>query len=94
MISYLRKMGIRSDHMYWAGAASIVISFASWLISNQYEDASLARADRWGIFVGEWAPTFFALGVALAIDETHATRKDDMLQREDTRRKHEPAMAK
>ncbi|WP_398864471.1 hypothetical protein [Streptomyces pakalii] len=24
------------------------------------------RDDRWGIFVGEWAPTFFALGLALA----------------------------
>ncbi|GHE25784.1 hypothetical protein GCM10018781_77660 [Kitasatospora indigofera] len=24
------------------------------------------RADRWGIYVGEWAPTFFGLGLALA----------------------------
>ncbi|MGW1438655.1 hypothetical protein ACWD7M_25845 [Streptomyces griseus] len=30
------------------------------------EPAGTARADRWGIFVGEWAPTFFALGLALA----------------------------
>ncbi|WP_199810092.1 hypothetical protein [Streptomyces vinaceus] len=30
------------------------------------EAAGTARADRWGIFVGEWAPTFFALGLALA----------------------------
>ncbi|MEU3396626.1 hypothetical protein [Streptomyces filamentosus] len=27
---------------------------------------NLERADRWGIFVGEWVPTFFALGLALA----------------------------
>lgn len=26
----------------------------------------VARADRVGIFVGEWAPTFFTLGLALA----------------------------
>jgi hypothetical protein len=27
------------------------------------------RADRWGIFVGEWAPTFFALATAMRIEE-------------------------
>jgi hypothetical protein len=33
------------------------------------ERADTDRADRWGLFVGEWAPTFFALGVALRIEE-------------------------
>ena len=28
-----------------------------------------AQSDRWGIFVGHWAPTFFALGVALKLEE-------------------------
>jgi hypothetical protein len=29
------------------------------------ESAGTDRADRWGIFVGHWAPTFFGLGNAL-----------------------------
>lgn len=32
---------------------------------------SRAQADRWDLFVGQWAPTFFALGVALKLEEQH-----------------------
>ena len=28
-----------------------------------------AQADRWGPFDGEWAPTFFAIGIALRLEE-------------------------
>ncbi|WP_345217258.1 hypothetical protein [Georgenia halophila] len=58
-------MGVRSEHAYTAAVASIGLSFLSWVTSRKKEDASLARADRWGIFVGQWAPTFFGLGLAL-----------------------------
>ncbi|WP_245966370.1 hypothetical protein [Sphaerisporangium album] len=69
MIRTLHRMGIRSGMMYGAGVASVGASFISWLMSKEYE-GDLARADRWGLFVGEWAPTFFAIGVALRIEET------------------------
>jgi hypothetical protein len=69
MIRSLHRMGLRSSMMYTAGMVSVGASFVSWLISKQYE-GDLARADRWGLFVGEWAPTFFALGVALRMEET------------------------
>ncbi|MET7462479.1 hypothetical protein [Nonomuraea sp. NPDC005501] len=69
MIKMLHKMGIRSHHAYMAGALSIGLSFATWALSTKAEPAGLDRADRWGIFVGEWAPTFFALGVALRLEE-------------------------
>ncbi|WP_223166293.1 hypothetical protein [Nonomuraea sp. SYSU D8015] len=71
MIKTLHKMGIRSNHMYFAGICSIGLAFASWMTSRATEHAGLDRADRWGIFVGEWAPTFFAMGVALRMEETH-----------------------
>jgi hypothetical protein len=71
MIKKLHDMGLRSGHLYTAGAASIVLSCATWLMSRNMEQAGIDRADRWGIFVGEWAPTLFALGVALRIEETH-----------------------
>jgi hypothetical protein len=65
MLKKLHDMGITSDHAYMAGAASIALSFACWVMSNKFEKAEIDRADRWGIFVGEWAPTFFALGAGL-----------------------------
>ena len=32
-------------------------------------EASRAQADRWGLFVGEWAPISFAMGSALGLEE-------------------------
>ncbi|MEW9549585.1 hypothetical protein [Nonomuraea sp. NPDC050783] len=72
MIKMLHKMGIKSNHMYLAGLGSIGLAFASWFASKNAERAGLDRADRWGIFIGEWAPTFFAMGIALRIEETHS----------------------
>lgn len=65
MLERLHKSGIRAEHLYAAGIASIGAAFASWLASKRLERAGIARADRWGIFIGEWAPTFFAMGNAL-----------------------------
>ncbi|RKN42514.1 hypothetical protein D7294_13120 [Streptomyces hoynatensis] len=67
MVKMLHEKGLRSEHAYCAGAASIGLSILSWAGSLKAEPGGdLSRADRWGIFVGEWAPTFFALGLALA----------------------------
>ncbi|MBB3727430.1 hypothetical protein [Nonomuraea dietziae] len=82
MISTLHKMGVKSSLMYAAGMASIGASFASWLVSKNMEPAGIDRADRWGIYVGQWAPTFFALGVALRIEEAHDTSREEMEMQE------------
>jgi len=65
MLEQLHKSGLRAEHCYIAGMASIGISFASWVLSKKLERAGVDRADRWGIFIGEWAPTFFAMGNGL-----------------------------
>ncbi|QSB15424.1 hypothetical protein JQS43_03425 [Natronosporangium hydrolyticum] len=65
MVKRLHEMGVRSEHAYVAGVVSIGLALASWFASRRGENAGLDRADRWGIFVGEWAPTFFALGNGL-----------------------------
>lgn len=67
IIKRMHDMGIRSEHAYMAALGSIGLSIATWVTSLKAEPVgALARADRWGIFVGEWAPTFFGLGVALS----------------------------
>ncbi|MGW7244092.1 hypothetical protein [Streptomyces sp. NPDC054804] len=66
VIKKMHDMGIRSEHAYLAAITSIGLSVASWLTSLKAEQAGIERADRWGIFVGEWAPTFMGLGLALS----------------------------
>ncbi|MEU9758986.1 hypothetical protein [Streptomyces sp. NPDC047985] len=66
IVKMLHEKGLKSEHAYCAGFLSIGLSVASWFGSMTVEPLGVARADRWGIFVGEWAPTFFALGLALA----------------------------
>lgn len=57
--------GIRSEHAYAAAFASIGLSVLTWATSLKVEKGQdLERADHWGIYVGEWAPTFFGLGLA------------------------------
>jgi hypothetical protein len=69
MIAKLSELGITSEMAYAAGTVSVGLSFLAWTASKKKEGAGTDRADRWGIFVGEWAPTFFALGIALRLEE-------------------------
>ena len=69
MIKFLRGLGITSDVAYLAGMASIGASIAAWTLSSRMEDAPGEKADRWGIYVGLWAPTFMALGNAIQTAE-------------------------
>ncbi|MGP3912101.1 hypothetical protein [Nonomuraea sp. 10N515B] len=87
MIKTLHKMGIRSNHMYLAGLCSIGLACTSWMASRSTEYSGLDRADRWGLFVGEWAPTFFAIGVALRMEETRRDVEEPSMERfEETQR--------
>ncbi|MGF1679532.1 MAG: hypothetical protein ACFCUX_10120 [Candidatus Methylacidiphilales bacterium] len=43
------------------GFASIIASIAIWFLTGGTEPDTQAHAERFGIFVGLWAPTFFIL---------------------------------
>lgn len=67
IVKKLHDMGVKSEHAYLAAFASIGLTVAAWATSlNAEPGTGVARADRWGIFIGEWAPTFFGLGLALS----------------------------
>ena len=70
MIKFLRGLGITSDVAYLAGMLSIGASIAAWSLSSRMENAPGEKADRWGIYVGLWAPAFMALGNAIQTAET------------------------
>ncbi|GAA0981598.1 hypothetical protein GCM10009555_049990 [Acrocarpospora macrocephala] len=78
MINKIRENGLTSQHMYIAGFASMGLSMASWLLSRAAGDVGMGRADHWGIFIGQWAPTFFTLGIALRIEESMDGKHDMM----------------
>jgi hypothetical protein len=67
-IAKAHELGIRSNHAYAAGFFSIALSLAAWIASRGAKQ-DRAQADRWGIFVGHWAPTFFVIGLALKKEE-------------------------
>jgi hypothetical protein len=89
VIKRLHEMGVRSEQAYWAGAASIGLAILAWASSLRAGSGDLSRADRWGIFVGEWAPTFFALGNGLRSYEAHEELARTMVE-PGTRRVTEP----
>jgi hypothetical protein len=62
MIKIFKKLGLNQDLMYVLGLASVGASIAIW---NAKKGADDAHAERFGIFVGLWAPTFFAIGNGL-----------------------------
>jgi hypothetical protein len=70
MIEKLSELGFKSEYAYLGGFGSIALSFIAYFVSRKKKADSKAQSDRWGIFIGHWAPTFFALGVALKLEET------------------------
>jgi hypothetical protein len=63
---WLHRLGIPSDAAYVAALASIAGSIVAWAWRNE-EDA--ANAERLGIFIGLWAPTFMLIGNSLKTEE-------------------------
>jgi len=63
---WLHRFGIPSDAAYVAALASIGGGIVAWAWRN--EDYA-ANAERLGIFIGLWAPTFMLIGNALKSEE-------------------------
>ena len=49
---------VLSNICFVSGFFSVIASIAIWFLSKEPD---LAHGERFGIFVGLWAPTFFAL---------------------------------
>ena len=63
----LIKAGVTSGILQIAGLGSIAASIGTWAKAKGSGDA--AHAERFGIFIGLWAPTFFALADLVATEE-------------------------
>ena len=58
----LANWRILSNVCFVCGFLSVMSSIAIWFMSKEPD---LAHGERFGIFVGLWAPTFFALSTRL-----------------------------
>ena len=67
LVKALRSSGISSDVLHLAAIASIGGSILTWRAAKYKGDQ--AHAERFGIFIGLWAPTFFALADAVKQQE-------------------------
>jgi hypothetical protein len=67
VINLIKKIGLTQDLLYVLGLASVGASIAIW---NAKKGDDHAHAERFGIFVGLWAPTFFAIANGLANDRS------------------------
>jgi hypothetical protein len=68
LVSKLHSFGVTSDALQVAGVASIGASILAWRAAKSSGDT--AHAERFGIFVGLWAPTFFVLADQMVALET------------------------
>ncbi len=78
MIKQLNQFGLNSDTLYAGALLSVLLSIGVWLF---YRTEDRPGAERFGIFVGLWAPTVMVLGKImqdaekemLATEQTPAT---------------------
>lgn len=68
IIRSLHRLGVPSDVFYVASMASILGSIGLWARRNE---KNAANAERLGIFIGLWAPTFMLIANGLQAVESH-----------------------
>jgi hypothetical protein len=56
-----KKLKLLSNVCFILGFASIIGSIVIWYATGGTDDQAKAHAERFGLFVGLWAPTFFIL---------------------------------
>jgi hypothetical protein len=69
LIKFLHRLRVSSDVVYGMALASIAGSIAIWAKRNEKDPAN---AERLGIFIGLWAPTFMIIGNGLHIEEAQS----------------------
>ena len=75
-LKLLHRLHVPSDLAYGMALASILGSIAIWAKRNEKNPAN---AERLGIFIGLWAPTFMMIGNGLHVEEAQAGQASDAL---------------
>jgi hypothetical protein len=73
-LKLLHRLHVPSDAAYAMALASILGSIAIWARRNEKNPAN---AERLGIFIGLWAPTFMIIGNGLHAEEAQNPQLHD-----------------
>ena len=73
-LKLLHRLHVPSDAAYTMALASIFGSIAIWARRNEKNPAN---AERLGIFIGLWAPTFMIIGNGLHVEEAESPQLQD-----------------
>jgi hypothetical protein len=73
-LKLLHRLHVPSDVAYGMALASILGSIAIWARRNEKNPAN---AERLGIFIGLWAPTFMIIGNALHVQEAQTPQMQE-----------------
>lgn len=72
LVRRLHALGVTSDMLELAALGSIAASILTWRRAKSTGD--IAHAERFGIFIGLWAPTFVAFAEQLTTVENAPAR--------------------
>jgi hypothetical protein len=73
LLKLLHRLHVPSDVAYGMALASIFGSIAIWARRNEKNPAN---AERLGIFIGLWAPTFMIIGNGLHVERHRRLSQD------------------
>ena len=63
MLRKLKSLGYSANLSYALGFLSVIASIVIWFIQGGTDDDEIrAQGERFGIFIGLWAPTFMSIG--------------------------------
>lgn len=62
MLRKLKSLGYSANLSYALGFLSVIGSIVIWFTQGGTDPETQAAGERFGIFVGLWAPTFMAIG--------------------------------
>ena len=65
LTTFLRRIGLRSDHLQALSMGSIALCIALWMRAKTVDQDERGNAERRALFVGLWPPTFWLIGDSL-----------------------------
>jgi hypothetical protein len=73
--SLLRRLRLRSDHLFGLSIGTIVSCIVLWIRAKTIGEDERANAERRALFVGLWPPMFWLIGESLRRAEEREKRR-------------------
>jgi hypothetical protein len=65
LISALRAVGLRSDHLQFISMGTVALCITLWIRAKTVDQDERGNAERRALFVGLWPPTIWLIGDTL-----------------------------